>query len=85
MKWPIFRPKAQPPARCCDCKWMVGQYGWRPTNEYHEGTCHRHAPIGLNDNGMGTPNVALWPHVRGGDGCGDFELFPAQFRDKEKS
>jgi hypothetical protein len=52
---------------------MEGEYGWRPTATHHNGTCRRHAPIAVHDNRMGTPNVAMWPYVKGDDGCGDFE------------
>lgn len=57
---------------CCSCRYMEGDYGWRPTADHHDGTCHRHAPIGIKNDKMGTPNVALWPHVKGRDTCGDF-------------
>lgn len=63
--------------QCRNCRWMEGDYGWRPTEEYHDGTCHRRAPIGLRDDKAGTPNQALWPHVRGRDRCGDFDPFIA--------
>lgn len=61
--------------QCRNCRWMEGDYGWRPSEEYHDGTCHRHAPIQVKDDRMGTPNVALWPHVKGRDRCGDFEQY----------
>lgn len=59
--------------KCCNCKWMVGDYGWRPTDDHHSGTCHRRAPVAVKDDRMGTPNVALWPHIHGSDSCGDFD------------